>query len=772
MAHHIDRRRFVSLLSAAGAGLAFRTDQTGAARIEAETTVFWSQPDGRDTLVRFFISDIDAPAARLRVFDSAGRFIGTAGAIRIAEARLYGELWLPLSGPLTITTELAIPGERPIRSTHSLRPKPKWSIYWLTVLSAEDLEQRLAPLPLFRRSVELALLKRRRAAVNPVPADPQELQLLDHLDFLHSLKPATRAASELGLELSRVAVARRFQDMPAALALLLRDAGVGFAVATEELEPAAYWLEGPGEARVLVVPGLGFSGTAGLDFSRGGDAMKSAVERWLAALAAAHPSPEPMALVVDCALQDDSDASYRNVEAWNRLYAYPRIVVGEADEFFRRRTLRAAPISAGHNGARGAVDPPPVLQVSSAAAARDEARQRRTAGLIAAFAQALGSSPEQLGGKPIFPLPGWLVFNPSPFTRSDLVEVGSGLFRLVTDVPGTGYVYVADLSGDRPVSWRAEGPAGSDDLVLENERFRVRLSPETGGIESVLDRFSGYEWVDSSGELNGVPAARLEEAVRHELDGLASRISLRRWAPGRGTVETAVTLYRDRNWIEVENRAEAVGDQAVPYRFDFALMSPELLWETPLGIARGAGVERVAALRWIRLRGTEGRAYVSAIDAPLVSVSEDRHLTFWGPRGRARFRLALAGAAEFAREDEAWRFGWSIEPFVAIPVAGGGELPLPRWGSLFALREPGVAILGVEPAAPGEAVVYLQELLGVARRLALGPGVLTFESATLLDLSGKTQDSAEADPTGGVTVPLAPRGVAAVRLEGVAPART
>jgi hypothetical protein len=769
MPRDLDRRQFVALISAAAAGLPLRRAATGTARIDAETTVFWNQPDGRETLVRFLISGVDAPAGRLRVFDAAGRFLGTAGTIRIATGRLYGELWLPLSGPSRITAELALPGERPLRSSHSLTPKPKWSIHWITVVSAEELKRRLAPLPYFRRSVELALLQRRRVAVNPLPAEADELQLLDHLEFLRSLKPSARIATELGLQLSRVAVARTFRGAPGGLALLLRDFGVPFGVASDEAEPLAYWFEGPAEARILVASTPASSGAGLLDFPRGGDAMKAAVERWLGALAAAHSSAEALALVVDRTVGDDSSASYRNVEAWNQLYAYPRIVVGEADEFFRRRAARAVQPRGREMEPRKEFDPPPASRVSGAAEARERGRALRTEAMIAVLAQAVGASPERLRDKPIFPLPGWLVFNPSPFTRSDLVEVREGDFRPVTDVPGTGYVYLADLGADRRASWTVHGAARGEDLVLENGRFIVRLSPETGGIASIRDRGSGYQWVSAGGELNGVPAARLERAVRYELDGFASRLKLLRWSPGRGAVETSVTVYRDWGWIDVENRAEAVGEASVPYRFDFALARPELSWETPLGSGAGTGpLDRIAALRWIRLAGGEGRVYVSAIDTPWLSVEREGAIIFWGPRGRARFRLELVRADEFAREDEAWRFGWSIEKFVAVPVAGGGDLGLPRWGSLFALGEPGVAILGVEPLEPGEAVVYVQELLGVARRLTLGPGVLTFESAEVLDLAGKRVESTPRDPAGGVAVPLAPRGVAAVRLSGVA----
>ena len=85
------RREF---LSAVGAGVvAVRPGYVDplrrALQVEAEPTVFYANPDGRRNLVRFYAGGVDAPAGRLRVFDSRNRLIGTAGLLRRGERVLH-----------------------------------------------------------------------------------------------------------------------------------------------------------------------------------------------------------------------------------------------------------------------------------------------------------------------------------------------------------------------------------------------------------------------------------------------------------------------------------------------------------------------------------------------------------------------------------------------------------------------------------------------------------------------------------------------------------
>lgn len=761
-----DRRQFLALV-AAGPALALGWRRWTRLSVEAATTVFWSQPDGRDSLVRFLISGSDAPAGRLRVFDSTGRLLGTAGVVKVAEDGLYGELWLPLLGPTRIRSELTVPGARAVSSAHLLVPQPRWSIYWLPIVSSKALRERLSRLPVWRRAVELALLQRCRVAVNPLPSEGLRPELLDHWEFLHLLRPAALAAADSGLALSRIAVTQKLDQAPAALALLLRDGNVPYVVTTAEETTAPYWLEGPGGARVLVVPAAtGLSSTA-LGFARGGDLMAGQIERWLRELAAQSSSPESMALLVETALPEELPASYDNVEAWNRRYAYPRIVVSEAEEFFRSRASQATAIrhtQRQETGPTGATLGS--RQIAEIARRREASRARRRDEFLTLFAAVLGSVPERLAAKPMFPLPGWLVFNCSPYTRSDLVELRPGRFQVVTDVPGTGYVYLADLESSSLASW-TDAPASAEaDLVLENERLRIQLDPATGGIASLRDRLTGSEWVAAGKELNRVAAARLERASRQQLEEIASRIVASRWVPGHGVVETTVTLYRHLAWIDIENRAEAAGGAAVPYEFGLPLASPEVEWETPLGLAAGAlPLEPIAALRWISVQAGPGPAFLSAIDTPFVSASSDGALVFWGGSGWSRFRLAVG--SELARADEPLRLGWSTDKLVALPVGGGYESGLPRWGRLLEIEQPGVALVGMEREGPDTAVVYLQELLGVPATTALRSEIVTFDTAELLDLGGKKLETLEGDGRSGVRVTLAPRGVSAVRLLGL-----
>jgi hypothetical protein len=75
--------------------------------VRAEPTVFRANPDGRQVLVRFYVTDVDALAGRLRVYDQRRRLLGTAGVIRSGNG-LYGELWLPLGRETTVQSELEI----------------------------------------------------------------------------------------------------------------------------------------------------------------------------------------------------------------------------------------------------------------------------------------------------------------------------------------------------------------------------------------------------------------------------------------------------------------------------------------------------------------------------------------------------------------------------------------------------------------------------------------------------------------------------------------
>jgi len=64
-------------------------------------------------------------------------------------------------------------------------------------------------------------------------------------------------------------------------------------------------------------------------------------------------------------------------------------------------------------------------------------------------------------------------------------------------------------------------------------------------------------------------------------------------------------------------------------------------------------------------------------------------------------------------------------------------------------------------------VVFLQELLGAARDITLGPAALTFRGAKRVDLLERDLGDLPALSGGGVSIPLRAYGITAIRLTGV-----
>ncbi|TNF74276.1 MAG: hypothetical protein EP302_03080 [Bacteroidetes bacterium] len=81
-----------------------------------------------------------------------------------------------------------------------------------------------------------------------------------------------------------------------------------------------------------------------------------------------------------------------------------------------------------------------------------------------------------------------VAFNPLPWERDAIIN-GS----LVKDIPAGGYkaLPVEAVSSTRPVK------AGK---IFENAHFRIEIDPERGAIASLIDKHSGRELVDASGE--------------------------------------------------------------------------------------------------------------------------------------------------------------------------------------------------------------------------------------------------------------------------------
>src|SRR5207253_3541964 len=105
--------------------------------------------------------------------------------------------------------------------------------------------------------------------------------------------------------------------------------------------------------------------------------------------------------------------------------------------------------------------------------------------------------------------------------------------------------------------------------------------------------------------------------------------------------------------------------------------------------------------------------------------------------------------------DDAWRFGWGTEPLLTVPVPGTGNARLSSYGSLLLVDQAGASIVELRRDRAGDSVVlFLQELLGAARDITLGPGALTFRGAKHIDLLERDLGDLPTLSGGGVSVPL------------------
>jgi hypothetical protein len=230
-----------------------------------------------------------------------------------------------------------------------------------------------------------------------------------------------------------------------------------------------------------------------------------------------------------------------------------------------------------------------------------------------------------------------------------------------------------------------------------------------------------------------------------------------------------VTAYDRLPWIDIENEAESSGDRSLTYRFEFAVPEPLISWEVPLGQEESsAPVVGLEHLRWLRLAGDWNAILFRGLDAPLASVDAAGSVTSQAPAGLARYRLGLQSYGD--SPDLPWQFGWATAPFQTARVEPGNGGRLPTFGAFLDIERVGVAVLGLVPAFEEDALIlYLQELLGVPRDVSVGWGLIRFGAAQPVDFLERPSGEPLRPRNGTVRVPVAARGVTAVRLAVVEP---
>jgi alpha-mannosidase len=369
--------------------------------VEVRPTALYQQPDGRKNLVRITVAGLGAPAARARVTDRRGALVGTAGLLPLgAGLTLSGEVWVPLSEPSDFQVDVEVGKDRAARQRFRLTPPKRWTLYWLSSIHTDvgytDLQEntleihrknldaalgRLTTHPDYRFTAECALQVLSYIENRPAEAGDALVRaiqggkigfqalfanmltgLLDHDTLARVVWPAGRLARERGLTYA----AAQITDVPGqtlTFPMALAASGVKYLASGANPEravpllpppdgstpyPQVYYWEGPDGSRVLHWRGHHYGDATRYGFDVGPDEMGRRLSDWLLGhpVFLARDWPYDVALLYGADWQDNApmrEQLVTNMEEFNRRYAFPRIVPGRAEDFFRELERRHGP---------------------------------------------------------------------------------------------------------------------------------------------------------------------------------------------------------------------------------------------------------------------------------------------------------------------------------------------------------------------------------------------------------------------------------------------
>ncbi|HSD30482.1 MAG TPA: hypothetical protein VLB49_01120 [Gemmatimonadales bacterium] len=330
---------------------------------------------------------------------------------------LAGELWVPLSQPADFRIELEVGKRSVGRRRLRLVPPRRWTLYWLstnhTDVGYTDLQERsleihrrnldaalarLSAHPAYRWSAECALQVLSYVENRDQAAGDALLQairdgkigfhalfanlltgLLDHETAARMVWPAGHLARERGLTY----VTAQITDVPGqslTFPMILAASGVRYLASGPNPEralpllprseaephglagdwtayPQLYWWEGPDGSRVLHWRSYHYGDALRFGFDRGADEMGRRLSDWLLGNPAFQSPAWPYDVALLYGAQWDNapmdEALIANMEEYNRRFAFPRIVPGRAEEFFReveRRYPAQIPVRRGDTG--------------------------------------------------------------------------------------------------------------------------------------------------------------------------------------------------------------------------------------------------------------------------------------------------------------------------------------------------------------------------------------------------------------------------------------
>ena len=260
-----------------------------------------------------------------------------------------------------------------------------------------------------------------------------------------------------------------------------------------------------------------------------------------------------------------------------------------------------------------------------------------------------------------------VVFNPSSWTRSDVVRVrlpeGTGVVEPGVPVCSSGLdtvILVKDIpaGGYRTLKLGAQGkietPADAKETVLESRYYRVEFDPASGAIKSLRDKELGKELVDPQapyglnqyvyvGGGNGTRIVANPNGPQPKLtlstSGPATFRRLRR--PGIGEVmivETSGTMaakivsevvvwdaIRRVDLVNHVTKTRTYDKEGVYFAFPFAAQKPTFRYEIPDGIVNanrdmlpGACLDWFTVQHFVEVEGRDATIAWATPDAPLV----------------------------------------------------------------------------------------------------------------------------------------------------------
>lgn len=355
--------------------------------------------------------------------------------------------------------------------------------------------------------------------------------------------------------------------------------------------------------------------------------------------------------------------------------------------------------------------------------------------------------------------------------------------------------------------------------LLENDRLRLRFSPQRGSIIEFTPAPSKVNLVSpAAGEglneyvyFKGSDTNHLQRPTNvtwrvGENGPLVASLIAESRAPGCRLLRQEYLLAAGADFVECRNfldkeKLEAKsyhapeGKESVNFAFPFAVPQGELRLGLPLGVIRphadllpSACKNWFSVGRWAGVHGPRQSLTWVTLDAPLVQVGGlTAHLlnsqadpkvwrqtveptqsiyswamnNHWGTNyrayqeGAAWFRYLLRAAA--ATDDaEADRFAVSAS-FPLVPAPAHGPAPS---GSLFQVEPAGVHLLSLKPSDDGKALIArLYGATGQTRRASLRWGSFRPTRITLSDTSEKAGTPVQ----GAITVPG--YGLVTIRLE-------